>query len=247
LKIKVDLWRTSLHSEEIGIKKTTGYRAKERKFTTDLDLFGKVEIDGEDYGLVGFRKKFWNTDDINKKTVDIRLFTSSISWIGTIEENIARTITLSLANDEILHAFNITLRGSKIFYTIEGVRPRFLSGEVFSLLYINEKNEVEVYLIRAKRVSLGSDWEVYEASTRKKIAKVDGKVLNFGGRWDIKLEKEVEENLINVLILFASTMRFYEDLKKRTEKLLEIIKKKKEKMKLTKSELTLLYNPKIRR
>lgn len=223
------------------------YRAKERKFTSDLDLFGKVEVDGEDYGLVGFRKKFWETKDINKKTIDIRLFTKSISWIGTIEENIARTLALSLANEEILHAFNVTLRESRLVYPIEGVRPRFLSGEVFSLLYVNEKNEVEVYLIRAKRVSLGSDWEVYDASTRKKIAKVDGKVLNFGGRWDIKLERDVEENLINTLILFAATMRFYEDLKERTEKLLEIIKKKKERMKLTKSELTLLYNPKIRR
>ena len=71
--------------------------------------------------------------------------------------------------------------------------------------------------------------------------------MDIGGRWEIDADKIKDENLRRILILFAATLRFYDDLKERTEKLVEKIKKEKKWFKLNKAMMSLFYNPKVRR
>ncbi len=246
-KIIVDIWRTSLHREEIGIKKSEEYRAKSRKFTADMDLFGKVKIDKSDYGYIGYRKKLWETDKLENKILDVRLFDDTMNWLGTIEENLLKSVLLTIVNEETSLAFAVTLRDTRIMFPIESVRARFLSGNLFSLPYISDNGEIQGLILKSKKLSIGGDWEIIDALTNKKIAKVDGKVLDIGGRWEIDADKIKDENLRRILILFAATLRFYDDLKERTEKLVEKIKKEKKWFKLNKAMMSLFYNPKVRR
>ena len=247
VKITVDIWKTGLHGVEVGIKKKEEHRAKSKKFTKDMDIFGKVTLDKEEYGYVGYRKNLWEKEDLFEKRLDVRLFTETMDWLGTIEENIAKSIVLTLVNDSPSHSFITSLRDTKIVYQIESVRARFMSGDVFYLTYIDEDKQLQGLILKSKRMTIGSDWEILDALTERKIIKVDGKVLDIGGRWEIKSKKLEDKNLINILILFAASLKFYDDLKGRTEKLVEKLKKEKKWVKLDKSELALFYNPRVRR
>ncbi len=246
-KIVVDIWKTGLHKAELGIKKKEEYRAKSKKFTKDMDIFGKVTVDKEDYGFVAYRENLWKNKNIYEKKLDVRLFTETMDWLGTIEENFAKSIVLSLVNEEPSHSFLVTLRGSRIVYQIESIRSKFMSGDLFYLPYIDENNQLRGLLLKSKRMTIGSDWEVKDLLNDKKIVEVDGKVIDIGGRWEIKGKKLKDNELINILVLFSATLKFYDELKERTEKVLEDLKKKKKWFKLDKSELTLFYNPRLRR
>ncbi len=120
-----------MHREEIGIKKSEEYRAKSRKFTADMDLFGKVKIDKSDYGYIGYRKKLWETDKLENKILDVRLFDDTMNWLGTIEENLLKSVLLTIVNEETSLAFAVTLRDTRIMFPIESVRAKFLSGNLF--------------------------------------------------------------------------------------------------------------------
>ncbi|MGQ4892172.1 MAG: hypothetical protein ACP6IP_06750 [Candidatus Njordarchaeia archaeon] len=251
VKITVDIWKTGLHGVEVGIKKKEEHRAKSRKFTRDMDIFGEVKLkEGkkeEKYGYVAYRKELWEKEDLFEKRIDIRLFTDTMDWLGTIEENIAKSIVLTLVNDTPSHAFAVTLRDTRVMYQIESIRARFMSGDVFYLTYIDEDNHLRGLILKSKRMTIGSDWEILDALTEKKIMKVDGKVLDFGGRWEIESKKLNDKNLMNIIILFAASLKFYDDLKERTEKLIKNLKKGKKWVKLDKSEVSLFYNPRVRR
>jgi len=246
VKVVVDIWRTGLHKEEIGIKKKEEHRAKTRKFTKDMDLFGRVKIDKEDYGLIGYRKELWEVDDPINQRIDIRLFTNTIDWLGTLVENFARSIVLSLVNEQPSLSFVTTLRDTRYIYPIERIRGRFMETDTFLLTYVDENNQFRGYTLKVKRVAIGGDWDVYDALTGEKVAKVDGKVLDIGGRWEIKTDID-DKNLLNILSLFAASLKFYDDAKKRLEKVLKNMKKNKNWLKLAKTELSLFYNPRVRR
>lgn len=244
VKIKVDLWRTSLHLAEIGIKKREELMSRSRRFTKDMDIIGKVEIDKKDYGFVAYRKGLWEGRDLIGKRLAIRLFSTDIDYLGALDENIGRSIILSIVNEDPSPAYIITLPGTKIIYSVERLRPRFAETDTYLMTYITDKGVLKPILIKSKRLALGSDWEVIDLCTNKEIAKVDGKVMDIGGEWEIKTKLE-DEDLWRSLILFATTLRFYDDNKEKIKKIVSAYRNKE--IKLSKTDLSLFYNPRVRR
>jgi len=246
VKISVDLWRTSLHGVEIGIKQKEELMSRSRRFTRDTDIIGKVEVDDEEYGYVAYRTGPWSKESIYEKRLTARLFTKDIEWLASIDENFGREILLTLANEEPSPAFIIAHSGQRVVYYIERIRPRFLETDAFLFTYIDEDNVLHPLLIKSKRFSIGSDWGVTDMRTDKEIAKVDGKVLDIGGRWEIKTKLE-DKRLWHCLILFATILRFYDEINEKLEKLYKELRKGKALIKLTKTDLSLFYNPRLRR
>jgi len=245
VKIKVDLWKTSMHLAEIGIKKREELMSKSRRFTKDMDIIGKVEIDKKDYGYVAYRKALWDEKDLVEKRLAIRLFSTDIDYLGAIDENLGRSIILSMVNEDPSPAYVITIPGTKIIYTIERLRPRFAETDAYLMTYITDKGVLKPILIKSKRLALGSDWKVTDLYTDKEIAKVDGKIMDIGGEWEIKTNIK-DEDLWRSLILFAATLKFYDDNKEKIKKIVSMLKKKRG-IKLSKTDLSLFYNPRVRR
>ncbi len=244
VKIKVDLWKTGLHLAEIGIKKKEELMSKSRRFTKDMDIIGKVEIDKKDYGYIAYRKELWERKNPLERRVAIRLFSTDIEYLGAIDENLGRSISLTIVNEDPSPAYVVMLPGSKIVYTIERLRPRFAETDSYLLTYINDDGELKPILIRSKRLAFGSDWKVTDLYSAKDIAKVDGKTLDIGGEWEIKTNVK-DERFWRTLILFAGSLKFYDDNKAKIEEIMKQIKKKS--IKLSKSDLLLFYNPRVRR
>ena len=246
VKIKVDLWKTGLHGVEVGIKKKEELMARSRRFTKDMDLYGKVEVDNEDYGYVGYRRGLWEETDPLEKRLVVRLFSKDVEYLGSIDENIGRAIALTMINEEPSPAFIIAQAGIRLVYPIEKVRSRFAEPDTFLLTYINKENVLRPILIKSKRLALGSDWKVVDLNTGKEIAKVDGKILDIGGEWEIKT-KEEDEILWRNLMLFAATLKFYDDIKEKLETLIKDITSTKKYIKLSRGDAGFFYNPRLRR
>lgn len=246
VKIKVDLWKTGLHRVEIGIKKKAELMSKSRRFTKDMDIIGKVEVAGEDYGYIAYRKGLWDEKDLLGKRLVVRLFSTEITWLSGIDENLARGIALTLINEDPSPAFVVTHSGTKITYPIERIRPRFLETDAFLFTYVTEDGMLRPLIIKSKRFAIGSDWGIIDLKNNKEIAHVDGKVLDIGGEWTIKT-KEEDEILWRSLIVFASTLRFYDSLKEKLESITKTMKKKKKLPKLDRMDISFFYNPRLRR
>jgi len=220
--------------------------SKSRRFTEDTDIIGKVEIDNEEYGYIAYRTIPWNKESIFERRLAARLFSKDIEWIASIDENFGREVLLTLANDEPSPAFIITHSGQRVVYYIERIRPRFLETDAFLFTFIDRERVLHPLVIKSKRFTLGSDWKVVDMRTDKEIAEVDGKILDIGGEWEIKT-KINDERLWHSLILFATTLRFYDDINERLDRIYKELRKGKTPVKLTKTDLSMFYNPRLRR
>lgn len=249
-KIVVDLWKTGLHGAEIGIREKETRMSKSRQFTRDMDLIGAVEIDGEKAGHVGMRKDPWELpkgakkEDEYKRRLIIKAFNESGSWKGTIEELLGWEIKNSVSVGEPQPAFMCVVSGTKYITMIEKLHTRWRAN--YSMQLIDDSENVGLYTIKADRFSLGSDWYI-EDVTGKKVAEVDGKVLDIGGEFEIKIfDEQLGKNtvFVNTLKLFAATLKYLDDIEDKIGKTVDGIRKGY-KLELEKSEIKFFKNPRL--
>jgi len=249
-KIVVDLWKTGLHGAEIGIREKETRMSKSRQFSRDLDLIGAVEVDGEKAGHVGMRTGPWELpkgakkEDEYKRRLIIKAFSESGNWDGTIEELIGWEIKNSVSVGESQPAFMCVVSGTKYLTLIEKLHTRWRANYSFQI--INEDETVGLYTIKADRFSLGSDWYI-EDVTGKKVAEVDGKVLDIGGEFEIKIfDEELGKNkvFVNTLKLFAATLKYLDEVEDKIKETVNAIGKGY-KLELEKSEIKFFKNPRL--
>lgn len=237
-KIEVDMWKTSLHGKEIGIKKKEQYMAKARQFTRGMDIIGELKEDGKSIGNVAYR------EDIKDERLVIKLFTESMNWYGTLEEAVGRSLTQSLVYRQKFASFFLILPRYKYMLKLEKNLGGIGRKETYSFAFFNEEGNVKSFMIEQKRFSFGDDWVIKDA-TGQKVADIDGKKFDIGGQWNVrvyhkKLAKEHE--FVTPLLLFAGMRKFEGNVEKRIGKLLKNVKAGKI-VDLQKEELTLYENP----
>ena len=100
-------------------------------------------------------------------------------------------------------------------------------------------------MIDDKRLTFGSDWMIKDIHNNI-IARIDGKFMNLGGRFKIKILDPIlakNKNFINILTLFSCTLRFHKDIKKNIKKSIKILRDSDVEVKLDDSETNLYLNP----
>ncbi len=244
--IVVDLWKTGAHGAEIGFKKSTQHQAKSRQFTKDTDIIGDIKEGKEEKGYVTFRENPWK-EEIPAKKLVIKSFTQSMNWKGTMEELIARGVAQSISAEKGMPSFIINISGEEYMIPLERVQRRAsMNKAIYALIIIDEKtNEAHPFSIEENRLTLGSDWDVYDMR-RKKIAKIDGSKFNIGGKYTIDIDEEAptyHKRLADVLVLFSTSLRFLDDVEEKLKKTVEYLEKSDEEIKLTKEEAMLFMNP----
>ena len=95
LKLVVDLWATDAHKVEVGLYKMERKSHKDRQWTKDADIIGKLEKNGKDYGHITIRKSVWDTDNPLEKRLVLKLFSMSDYWQGSLELLQSESIALS--------------------------------------------------------------------------------------------------------------------------------------------------------
>ena len=223
-KITVDLWKTKLHDEIIGIKQKEEHMAKSRQFSRDLELFGEVfekkKGKKETIGYLGYRKGLWD-DEKNKleRRLVIKLFSKSMYYQGTLEEMVGREFTRSLSARHDFPSFNLMIDDYKYLIPLNKIRGgmSWLVPEWFVFRIDDEEGFVPIIL--KHKTGPGIDYRVVNGIGDKQFGKIDGKKFDVGGRYDIALkstdERLVDNVLVRTLILFAASLKFHNDINKK--------------------------------
>ncbi|MHA1298950.1 MAG: hypothetical protein ACTSO9_05840 [Candidatus Helarchaeota archaeon] len=265
-EIVVNFWRTGWHDAAFGIRQLDQYRARSRQWTAAMQVRGDVTFkDKKDKKyIIGFNEEAWQEDDdgkLSKKAdlnsrVIIKLFTElkdnkGGNWAGTLELSILESLVLTIGERVgPLPVFYIIL--PRYPYVIRMVRSHTRMGQryVFPIIDHKKKDPVRIFEIEKKMVSLGLDFKVEDAFTEKEVAKVDGKLLDFGGKWIIHIkDKSLKNNRIfrQVIVLFACLCKYIEDVNENIKTLHEQVVKKKFKFFPDQHERSMFFNPRISR
>ena len=245
-KIEVDLWRTKMHRKEWGIRLDAQRTMKDRQWSRDMDMIGKVKRDGEEYGSLGLREKRWKAQDHLARRFVMKLFSPSGYWRASLERLQGESFANSQATKEPCPVYSCNFKHTRNLFRIKRLAhfPRF-QGEVFGFSYLDENDIFQSFTFDDKRLTFGSDWYVKNVQDNV-IAKIDGKFANLGGKFDIHIfdpDLAKDKTFFTILILFSSTLRFHKDIKKNIKKSLKELRESDTKLKLDDSEANLYLNP----
>jgi hypothetical protein len=261
-EIEINFWRTDIHSAEIGIKRETERSARSRQFTKEMEEQGDITYTAQDRKeIIGLSMGFFDLDDDSplrqkygedaekNRRIVLKTFTELTDkgggrWTGTIEQILTESLVLSAGERDPLPVFIVNLPGFD--YLTRIVRAHTLSGERYMFPLIDEEtHKTRIFEISANRFSLGADFRVEDVSTGKRVADINGHLLDIGGKWDIKIKDEAlhDNNFFRrIIILFTCAVKYLPDANEALEKLLKDIKKGYE-FEPNGHELSLFYNP----
>jgi len=205
----VDLWVTDLHGVEIGIYQNSRHRAKSRQFTKDMDIFGEIKEDGERVGLLAFREKLWEKHQGTDRRLVIKLFTNAMNWKGTLDLMLGRSMQLSHGAGKFpVLAFCVNLSGQDHVVQLEKSAYQWVGfPEKFSFFVLKD-GKPYFYRLRRDWIGIGVDYTLYDQNN-KKIGRLDGKVIQLGGKWNVKIvEEHANAQVKAILQLFCAMLKF---------------------------------------
>jgi hypothetical protein len=258
-KVVVDYWLTDLHNAEIGIYQRERFMAKNRMFSRNLELVGKVSEEGKADGMFGYNSAKWDDipdKDIGKKRLIIKWFNmESVGFLGSIEEMVADSITNSIGSDDTIASFRIVLPRYKYVINILKNHTRLPKiGEIFSFCLMDEdkkkkQKKWQVFTFDEKRLTIGSDWEVLLGEDRI-LAKIDEKKLNIGGKYNVFFyDKEYynDVNFYRIVLLFTMMLKFKKEIFRKIVKIRKMMKDEKYVFEISSDEEKMMMNPRALR
>ena len=252
-RLKVNFWRTRLHSEELGVYQSLKYQAKTRYFAKNFDIEGICEEDGQKKWIIAYNKDDWKNKPDDQKRLVLRIFSileekmgvgKGGNFLGGFELSITHSIIQSYEIRHPAPVFFVTLPKTK--HLVKVVRGWRLKGTRWSFPLLPEGPDDMLIMVKARGViGMGLDFDIWIG--KKKIAKVDGQRVQ--KQWEIEIYDEdyaKDRTFIKTLLLFGCICNFMKD----TEKLIEgFYKGMKDSgattFKVPSTELDLFKNPRL--
>jgi len=242
---EVNLWITDLNRTEVGIYQHSRHRAKSRQFTKDMDIFAEVKTAGERSHFLAFREGLWEKNEGMGKRLVIKQFTVDMNWRATLDLLLGRSLQLSHgAGGFPVTAFSINISGHDQIVQVERSAYKWAgTPERFSFFIIKDDGKPYFYRLRRNWVSIGDDYKLYDEHDRM-IGKLNGRVLNLGGKWKVWIEKEHADPRLDVVLqLFCGMLKFNDDCRHHLEDLVDGMHDGKMIPKLEHQETELYMNP----
>jgi len=246
-KFKVDFWATDLNTAELGVLKRTQNEAASDQFTKDMEIIGQTVDGGKREGLIAYRKPLWDEKTDMERRLVVKLFSESLSWRGTMEMMVGRSMQLSRGAGVPVSVFSINLaRHDQLIQLERCARQLPLLPERFTF-FLQTKTGPRFYTLRRGFLSPRADFSLIDEQGRK-IGKVSQRLANLGGAWVVKLDEAyTNRKLETVLELFCAMLKFNRRSKKHIGKTAQRIRDGKITPKLSRQETDLYYNPRRRR
>ncbi|MBN2154996.1 MAG: hypothetical protein JW776_03035 [Candidatus Lokiarchaeota archaeon] len=258
-KCVVDFWLTDLHNAEIGIYQRERFMAKNRLFSRNLELVGKVIEGGKADSIFGYNSATWDDipeKDIGKKRLIIKWFNEeSVAFLGSIEEMVAESITNSTGSDDTIACFRIVLPRYKYVINIMKNHTRLPKiGEIFSFCLLRDDGKTkekkwEIFTFDEKRITIGSDWEILLGDDRI-LAKIDEKKLNIGGKFNVFFYDEEyykDVNFFRIVMLFTMMLKFKEEIFRQIIHIRKVMKNEQYILEISSDEEKMMMNPRALR
>lgn len=216
-KIVVNFYRTKIHGATMGFKKELGYEAKSRQFTKGFDIVGEVSFNGNKGSqIVAINTKKWEDTSQGGKRLLIRSFTKMEdekggNFKGGIELSVLESINVSHIAKRSLPVFIMVIPGFEYLTRISKMKT--LKGKKFFFPILPDDDIKHVRFIRlVSKVGFGDDFNVFEGE--EKIAEIDDKKMDIGGKFQIKIISELYKSdkiFHQMIILVASMLKFLGD------------------------------------
>ncbi len=128
-------------------------------------------------------------------------------WRGTIEESIVNSMSSSFGENRIKPRPFFFLNIPGYNYRIGLKRTHTILGERYVFTIPNpDTGELSTYRIKGRRFTPGKDYIVYDSETKEKVATIDDRKLNIGGKVTIKFRPEPEFENLNRSTVFRSIL-----------------------------------------
>jgi hypothetical protein len=240
----VDLWWTDLNTTEVGIFKRARHRAKSRQFSKDSDIIGAVKVNGERTGLLTYREGLWEESDGMKKRLVVKLFSEGMKWRGTMDMLMGRSMQLTLgARGFPVAAYSVNLSGHEQIVNVErSARKWPLIPEDYCFFILDDRRP-HFYRLRRDWISIGQDYSLYDEKGER-VGHLNGRVLNLGGRWDVRVREDHDNSRLNgTLQLFCGMLRFRAPVERHIRTLAREIKRGTIDPRMEAHEADLYLNP----
>ena len=246
-KFKVDLWATDLNTAEIGVLKRTQNEAASDQFTKDMEIYGQTLDKGEREGLFAYRKELWDKNKDFERRLVVKLFSESLSWRGTLEMLVGRSLQLTHGSGVAVPAFSLNIARHEQLIEVERCARKWpLMPERFTF-FLQTKVGPRFYTLRENLLSVGADYSLFDHQGRK-IGSLDQLLINLGGAWIVKLDPaHTNKKLETVLELFCAMLKFNHASRRHIRTLARKVRDGKIAPKLSHRERDLYYNPRRRR
>ena len=179
----------------------------------------------------------------------LKHFSKSDYWQGSLELLQSESIALSGTIESTCPSFVCVQPNNTTVIRIRKLLRRSrLRGEVFSIDLVDREGNSHSFFIDDRRLSMGSDWDILNAQ-RQPIGKIDGKALNIGGKFVIRIYDTVwaaYKPFYIMIGLFAAMLRYKDDIYKAIEESLKKVQQG-ETLHLEDSEVKLYQNPRLMR
>jgi hypothetical protein len=243
----VDLWVTDLNTTEVGLYKHSRYQAKSRQFTSDMDIFADITENGERVGLLGYRSELWEGKTGMEKRLVMKLFSPSMNWRATLDMMLGRSLQLTHGAKGIpVPAFSVNLTDHDQIIQLERSASKWPGvPENYSFFVMKDLSDgrPQFYRLRRNWVNIGDDYILYDEHN-KQIAKLNGRVLNLGGKWVVDIEENASgQHLDMVIQLFCGMLKFHDGCLHHLSDLYGDVKNGKLAPKLQTQETDLYLNP----
>jgi len=246
-KYKVDLWATDLNTAEIGIMKRTQNEAASDQFTKDMELFGQTLDGGKREALLGYRKELWDENKDFERRLVIKLFSESLSWRGTIEMLVGRSLQLTRGSGGAGPAFSINLARHDQLIEVERCARKWPFMPENFTFFLQTKTGPRFYTLKRRLLCFGADYALFDQQNRS-IGYLNQKLINLGGAWIVTLDpKHTNKKLEATLELFCAMLKFNRKCRSHIGDLSGKVRRGKIAPKLSHRERDLYYNPRARR
>ncbi|MHA1620133.1 MAG: hypothetical protein ACTSVZ_12720 [Promethearchaeota archaeon] len=163
-------------------------------------------------------------------------------WRGTMDESILMSVNSIFGENrgKARPFFYINLPGFR--YRIALYRTHSIMGDRYMFTIPNPKTgELNTFRIKGRRFTPGKDFKVYNAETGQRVAIIDDRLLNVGGKTTIRFRGEKEYEDLNrsvvfrrILIMFGIFIRYMKETDRKYSQIHKALKKKKNYLKAIK-------------
>ncbi|MFT4080358.1 hypothetical protein [Rhodomicrobium sp.] len=239
----VDMWWTGLNDVEVGLFVHSRHRAKSRQFTADSDVIGEVLEGGERAGLITYREGLWKSEEPGAKRVVLKLFTPSMTWRGSIDLLVGRSVQLSTgARGFPVTSWSLNIDGHDQIVQVERSARKWPGlPEEFSFFLI-EGGEARFYRLRQDWINFGGDYTLYD-QTGARIGHLNGHVFHMAGRWDVTLDGAPSTLLATTLQLICGMLKFNGAARRHVGRVVRGVRQGAISLAIDKQEADLYLNP----
>ena len=155
-------------------------------------------------------------------------------WRGTLEESQLLGSTMIFGGGHPRPFFYVNMPG--YYYRIAIFRVSTRHGERWTFSLLNPKtHELSFFTLRKRFFDPGLNYNVYNAITGDKVAFLDNRVGNIGGRIDIVFRTEPRFQELTrssvfrrVLILFSALIKYIPEINKKYALIYKLLRSKQE-------------------